>query len=91
MADERQRGYQKKYDKKTKMISVKYVLSDMDDYSRLKNILTKPDSLQMDLLRSLLKIFLLQVVTIVVCIPRRNMKRWNFINMLKYPMKAMKS
>lgn len=39
MADERQRGYQKKYDRKTKMISVKYVLSDMDDYSRLKKYL----------------------------------------------------
>lgn len=36
MADERQRGYQKKYDKKTKMISEKYVKHDMDDYNRLK-------------------------------------------------------
>lgn len=39
MAGERQREYQKKYDKKTKMISVKYVLSDMDDYDRLKDYL----------------------------------------------------
>ena len=39
MADERQRGYQKKYDKKTKMISVKYVKHDMDDYNRLKKYL----------------------------------------------------
>lgn len=34
-----QKGYQKKYDKKTKMISVKYVISDMDDYNRLKKYL----------------------------------------------------
>ena len=39
MADERQREYQKKYDKKTKMISVKYVKHDMDDYNRLKKYL----------------------------------------------------
>lgn len=39
MADERQRGYQKKYDKKTKMISVKYVKHDMGDYNRLKKYL----------------------------------------------------
>ena len=36
-----QREYQKKYDKKTKMISVKYVLSDMKDYMRLKEYLDK--------------------------------------------------
>lgn len=41
MADERQREYQKKYDEKTKMISVKYVLSDMDDYDRLREYLKK--------------------------------------------------
>lgn len=41
MADERQRAYQKKYDKKTKMISVKYALSDMDDYNRLMNYLDR--------------------------------------------------
>ena len=41
MADERQRGYQKKYDKKTKMISVKYVISDMDDYDRFKKYLER--------------------------------------------------
>ena len=39
--NERQREYQKKYDKKTKMISIKYVLSDMDDYDRLMNYLKK--------------------------------------------------
>ena len=36
-----QREYQKKYDKKTKMISVKYVLSDMHDYDRLMEYLEK--------------------------------------------------
>ncbi len=41
MADERQRGYQKKYDKKTKMISVKYVKHDMDDYDRFKEYLER--------------------------------------------------
>ena len=35
----KQREYQKKYDKKTKMISVKYVLSDMKDYERLMKYL----------------------------------------------------
>lgn len=41
MADKRQREYQRKYDMKTKMISVKYVLCDMDDYDRLKKYLEK--------------------------------------------------
>lgn len=41
MADERQREYQKRYGKKTKMISVKYALSEMDDYDRLKAYLEK--------------------------------------------------
>lgn len=36
-----QKDYQKKYDKKTKMISIKYVLSDMDDYDRLMNYLER--------------------------------------------------
>ena len=35
----KQKGYQQKYDKKTKMISVKYVISDMKDYNRLKKYL----------------------------------------------------
>lgn len=41
MADEKQREYQKSYDKKTKMISVKYALCDMDDYNRLMNYLDR--------------------------------------------------
>lgn len=36
-----QKDYQKKYDKKTKIVSVKYVLSDMKDYIRLKEYLDK--------------------------------------------------
>ena len=36
-----QKDYQKKYDKKTKMVSVKYVLSDMEDYMRLKENLDR--------------------------------------------------
>lgn len=41
MSTEEQRSYQKKYDKKTKVISVKYVLSDMDDYNRLMTYLKR--------------------------------------------------
>ena len=41
MADERQREYQKRYDKKTKMISVKYALSEMEDYDRFMEYLEK--------------------------------------------------
>ena len=36
-----QKDYQKKYDKKTKIVSIKYVLSDMDDYNRLMDYLEK--------------------------------------------------
>lgn len=36
-----QKDYQKKYDKKTKIVSVKYVLSDMKDYVRLKEYLDR--------------------------------------------------
>ena len=35
----KQKEYQRNYDKKTKMISVKYVISDMKDYNRLKKYL----------------------------------------------------
>ena len=34
VASIKQKEYQQKYDKKTKMISVKYVKHDMDDYDR---------------------------------------------------------
>lgn len=38
-----QKEYQKKYDKKTKTISVKYVLSDMSDHDRLMDYLKRTD------------------------------------------------
>lgn len=41
MGDERQRGYQKKYDKKTKTISVKFALCDMEDYDRMMKYIDK--------------------------------------------------
>ena len=41
MSNEKQKEYQKKYDKKTKMISVKYGISDMNDYHRLMEYLKK--------------------------------------------------
>ena len=40
-SNEKQKEYQKKYDKKTKMISVKYGISDMNDYHRLMEYLKK--------------------------------------------------
>ena len=36
-----QKDHQKKYDKKTKTVSVKYVLSDMKDYIRMKEYLDR--------------------------------------------------
>ena len=36
-----QKDYQKKYDKKTKTISVKYALHEMDDYDRMMKYLDK--------------------------------------------------
>lgn len=38
-----QKDYQKKYDKKTKLVSAKYVLSDMPDYDRLMDYLKRTD------------------------------------------------
>ena len=36
-----QKAAQKKYDQKTKMVSIKYTPSDMNEYQRLKNYLDK--------------------------------------------------
>ena len=36
-----QKDYQRKYDKKTKIVSAKYVLSDMQDYDRLMDYLKR--------------------------------------------------
>lgn len=41
MVDDRQKEYQRKYDKKTKMISVKFALCDMSIYNRLKEYLAQ--------------------------------------------------
>ena len=57
MADERQRGYQKKYDKKTKVISVKYVISDMDDYDRFKKYLERTGQSANGFIKELIKDF----------------------------------
>ncbi len=57
MADERQRAYQKKYDKKTKMISVKYVKSDMGDYNRLKQYLEQTGKSANGFIKELIKDF----------------------------------
>lgn len=53
-----QREYQKKYDKKTKMISVKYVLSDMDDYEKLMNFLERTEQSANGFIKGLIKDFL---------------------------------
>lgn len=52
-----QRDYQRKYDKKTQMISVKYVLSDMSDYDRLMNYLRKTDQTANGFIKRLIKGF----------------------------------
>lgn len=57
MADERQREYQKKYDKKTKMISIKYVLSDMGEYDRFKKYLEDTGQSANGFIKELIKDF----------------------------------
>lgn len=52
-----QREYQKKYDKKTKMISIKYVLSDMHDYDRLMNYLKRTDQTANGFIKRLINSF----------------------------------
>ena len=39
IVSESQKAAQKKYDQKTKMVSIKYTPSDMNEYQRLKNYL----------------------------------------------------
>ncbi len=36
-----QKAAQKKYDQKTKMVSIKYTLSEMSEYQRLKNYIDR--------------------------------------------------
>ncbi len=52
-----QREYQKRYDKKTKMLSVKYVLSDMKDYDRLMKYLEKTGQSANGFIKELIKDF----------------------------------
>ena len=52
-----QREYQKKYDKKTKMISIKYVLSDMKDHDRLMDYLKRTDQTANSFIKGLINDF----------------------------------
>lgn len=52
-----QKDYQKKYDKKTKMISVKYVLSDMSDHDRLMDYLKRTDQTANSFIKKLINGF----------------------------------
>lgn len=53
-----QKDYQKKYDKKTKMVSIKYVLSDMKDYMRLKEYLDRTGQTANSFIKDLINDFL---------------------------------
>ena len=53
----KQKGYQQKYDKKTKMISVKYVKHDMDDYDRFKEYLERTGQSANGFIKELIKDF----------------------------------
>lgn len=53
----KQKEYQKKYDKKTKMISIKYVLSDMKDYDRLMEYLKNTDQSANSFIKGLINDF----------------------------------
>ena len=52
-----QKDYQKKYDKKTKMVSVKYVLSDMSDHDRLMDYLKRTDQTANSFIKKLINGF----------------------------------
>lgn len=52
-----QKDYQKKYDKKTKTILAKYVLSEMDDYNRLKKYLDETGQSTNSFIKELIKDF----------------------------------
>lgn len=54
---ESQKAAQKKYDKKTKMVSVKYTPSDMEDYERLKEYLSKTGQHTNKFIKSLINDF----------------------------------
>ena len=52
-----QKDYQKKYDKKTKIVSVKYVLSDMPDHDRLMDYLKRTDQTANSFIKGLINDF----------------------------------
>lgn len=52
-----QKDYQKKYDKKTKIVSVKYVLSDMSDHDRLMDYLRRTDQTANSFIKRLINDF----------------------------------
>lgn len=57
VASIKQKEYQQKYDKKTKMISVKYVKHDMDDYDRFKEYLERTGQSANGFIKELIKDF----------------------------------
>lgn len=52
-----QKDYQKKYDKKTKIVSIKYVLSDMPDHDRLMDYLKRTDQTANSFIKGLINDF----------------------------------
>ena len=52
-----QKAAQKKYDHKTKMVSIKYTLSEMSEYQRLKNYLDKTGQSTNKFIKSLINNF----------------------------------
>ena len=52
-----QKAAQKKYDQKTKMVSIKYTPSDMNEYQRLKNYLDKTGESTNKFIKSLINNF----------------------------------
>ena len=53
----KQKEYQRNYDKKTKMISVKYALHEMDDYDRFMNYLERTGKSANGFIKELIKDF----------------------------------
>ena len=53
----KQKEYQRNYDKKTKMISVKYALHEMNDYNRLMNYLERTGQSANGFIKELIKDF----------------------------------
>lgn len=54
---EAQKGYQKKYDQKTKMVSVKYTPADMADYERMTAYLERTGQSTNSFIKKLINAF----------------------------------